>query len=59
MAIRCKNCGRDHDSTLFEFDRTIKCVCGKIVTFKHEQIKDKVFRERKGEEEKQGVEEEG
>ena len=50
MAIRCKYCGRDYDITLFEFNRSITCVCGKIVTFKHEQIKDKILPASKTEE---------
>jgi hypothetical protein len=47
MSIRCKFCGRDYDTTLFEFDRTITCVCGKVVTFRHEQMKDEaIIKER-------------
>lgn len=40
MAIRCLNCSREYDVTLFEFDRSIICVCGQTVTFKHEQMTD-------------------
>ena len=40
MAIRCAYCGKDYDVTLFEFDRSITCVCGKTVTFTHEQMTD-------------------
>jgi len=40
MAIQCLYCGRDYDFTLFEFNRSITCVCGKTVTFKHEQMTD-------------------
>jgi hypothetical protein len=28
MAIRCRECGREYDVTLFEFGRTITCECG-------------------------------
>jgi len=28
MAIRCHQCGREYDVTLFEFGRTITCECG-------------------------------
>lgn len=38
MAVRCSHCGKDYDVTLFEFGRTITCVCGKTVTFRHEQM---------------------
>lgn len=57
MSIKCTHCGRDHDATLFEFNRSITCVCGKTVDFRHEQIKDRVFREKKIEEEDKGEEE--
>ncbi len=38
MSIRCSYCGREYDITLFEFDRTLTCVCGNTVTIKHELI---------------------
>lgn len=38
MAIRCLYCGKEYDVTLFEFERSITCTCGEVVTFKHEQI---------------------
>ena len=57
MAIKCKYCGRDYDTTLFEFDRTINCVCGKIVAFKHERMRDEGILE-KDEEEDNGDKEE-
>lgn len=28
MAIRCEQCGREYDVTLFEFGRTVRCACG-------------------------------
>jgi hypothetical protein len=31
MAIRCPECGREYDVTLFEFGRTITCECGATV----------------------------
>lgn len=40
MSIRCGNCGRDYDITLFEFERSITCLCGETVTLKHEQVTD-------------------
>lgn len=52
MAVRCKYCGRDYDFTLFEFERTITCVCGKTVTFKHEQMTDEVLLARRSEDRK-------
>lgn len=47
MAIRCLYCGMDYDVTLFEFERTIICVCGKTVAFKHELIYEPGFRRLK------------
>ena len=47
MAVRCSYCGRDYDVTLFEFGRSITCVCGETVTFKHEQIADESLLARK------------
>ena len=40
MAVRCPSCGRQYDITLFEFDRAVTCVCGKTVTFRHEETAD-------------------
>jgi len=31
MAIRCADCGREYDVTLFQFGRTVKCDCGNTV----------------------------
>ena len=47
MAVRCSYCGRDYDVTLFEFGRSITCVCGETVTFKHEQMTDEALLARK------------
>jgi hypothetical protein len=52
MAIRCLYCGRGYDVTLFEFDRSITCVCGKTVTFKHEQMTDEALLARRSEDRK-------
>jgi hypothetical protein len=52
MAIRCLYCGRGYDVTLFEFDRSITCVCGKTVTFKHEQMTDEALLARRYEDRK-------
>ena len=38
MAVQCPSCGRGYDVTLFEFSRSITCVCGNTVVFKHEQL---------------------
>jgi hypothetical protein len=43
MAIRCLYCGREYDVTLFEFNRTLICVCGNTVTFKHEQMTEEAL----------------
>jgi len=29
MAIRCPHCGQEYDVALFQFDRNIRCSCGK------------------------------
>jgi DNA-directed RNA polymerase subunit RPC12/RpoP len=31
MAFRCPKCGREYDSTLFEFGLSIRCECGQII----------------------------
>ena len=52
MAIRCSYCGRDYDVTLFEFNGSVTCVCGKTVTFKHEQMTDEAILARNAEDRK-------
>ena len=29
MAIRCPHCGKEHDAAVFQFERVIRCACGK------------------------------
>jgi hypothetical protein len=36
MAVRCPECGREYDVTLFAFARSLTCECGEEVTFDHE-----------------------
>lgn len=38
MAIRCTYCKREYDVTLFEFEKTIQCVCGHIIRLEHREI---------------------
>ena len=52
MAIRCGQCGREYDVTLFEFDRSITCVCGKTVTLKHAQMTEEAMYTRRSEDRK-------
>jgi hypothetical protein len=52
MAVRCLYCGREYDVTLFEFDRSVTCVCGKTIAFKHEYVKDETFLARRSEDRK-------
>ncbi len=52
MAIRCPYCGRGYDVTLFEFGRSVTCVCGETVTFKHDQMTDEAVLARTSEERK-------
>ena len=49
MAVQCLYCGRDYDVTLFEFNRSITCVCGETVRFKHELMTDEALLARKAE----------
>lgn len=37
MAVRCMQCKREFDVTLFEFDRAVKCVCGNMVSLNHSE----------------------
>ena len=32
MSIRCPGCGREFDVTVFEFDRAVRCPCGREVS---------------------------
>ncbi len=52
MAIRCLYCGREYDVTLFAFDRSITCACGKTVTCTHEQMTDEALLAWRSEERK-------
>jgi len=35
MAVTCPRCGRQHDITLFQFGRTIRCACGGVIDACH------------------------
>jgi len=39
MSLRCPNCGREYDVTLFEFNREVTCACGERLSLKkgHEE----------------------
>jgi hypothetical protein len=52
MAVRCSYCSREYDISLFEFDRSITCICGKTVTCKHEQMTDEARLARRSEDSK-------
>lgn len=52
MAVRCSYCGRGYDVTLFEFGRSIACICGETVTSKHEQMTDEALLARRSEDRK-------
>ena len=52
MAIRCRQCGRDYDVTLFAFERSITCVCGKPLTFKHAHMTNEALRAQRSEDRK-------
>ena len=34
MAVRCSNCGREFDISLFQFGKRVVCECKSIVEFK-------------------------
>lgn len=38
MSIRCPECKREYDVTLFEFGRDIVCECGNRLGLKHEEV---------------------
>jgi hypothetical protein len=38
MSVVCPYCKRDYDITLFEFDHTIWCDCGKNVKLEHREL---------------------
>lgn len=38
MSIRCPNCKREYDVTLFEFGKDITCECGCRIGLKHQEI---------------------
>ena len=52
MAIRCGQCGREYDVTLFEFERSITCICGKSVSLQHAHIKDEALLAQRSEDRK-------
>ena len=52
MAIRCPQCKREFDVTLFEFDRTIRCACGNIVNLTHKEQWRELLHTHKDEEKK-------
>lgn len=37
MAVRCRECDREYDVTLFEFEGRLICECGEEVSFSHEE----------------------
>lgn len=38
MAIRCPYCKKEYDVTLFEFEKTINCDCGNVISLQHKEI---------------------
>lgn len=55
MAIKCPNCGREFDISLFEFGREVICPCGRKITLEHrenltkfhglKELEEEIFRE--------------
>jgi hypothetical protein len=52
MSVRCPDCNREYDVTLFEFERTIQCVCGHLVTLQHREESGELQYARKREDAK-------
>ncbi len=52
MAIRCPHCKKEFDITLFEFERTITCDCGNVVSLQHKEMFRELLNARRNEEEK-------
>ena len=42
MAIRCPQCKKEYDITLFEFDKNIICDCGYEIKLQHKVIIDEL-----------------
>jgi len=42
MAIRCPQCKKEYDITLFEFDKNIICDCGYEIKLQHKAIINEV-----------------
>jgi hypothetical protein len=38
MAIKCPDCGRQFDITLFEYGKTVICPCGRELSLEHREI---------------------
>lgn len=51
MSIRCPECGWEYDVTLFQFGRTVRCGCGRIVRAGSEYLWDGIKELLRGEEE--------
>jgi len=52
MSIRCPQCSREYDVTLFEFSRDMKCPCGNSVSLQHNKLCDESVILRRREEER-------
>lgn len=37
MSVRCPNCKREYDVTLFEFGKGVTCECGRVLKLSHEE----------------------
>lgn len=56
MAIRCPHCKREYDVTLFEFGKTVKCICGNIISLQHMEIFRELLNDARRDEEKKIME---
>ncbi len=52
MAIRCTHCKRGYDVSLFEFGKTIECVCGHVINLQHKEIFREYFESQRNEDAK-------
>ncbi len=51
MSIKCPQCGREYDVSLFQFGRSVVCECGRIISRDNDPIWQEIFKILEDEEE--------
>jgi hypothetical protein len=46
MAVRCPHCKREYDVTLFEFGKSVTCVCGRDIRLEHKELFNSLLKAR-------------